>query len=47
MPLNFMAGTDHTLCIVSPQVVQAGGMFSLTSITSVQQTHLKSNSGIR
>lgn len=47
MPLNLMAGADHTRCIVSPQVGQAGGMFSLISITSVQHSHLKSNSGIR
>jgi hypothetical protein len=47
VPLNLMAGADHIRCIVSPQVGQAGGMFSLISITSVQQSHLKSKSGIR
>ncbi len=46
MPLNFTAGADHIRCMISPQVVQAGGTFSLTSITSEQQLHLKSNSGI-
>lgn len=47
MPLNLMAGADHTRCMFSPQVGQAGGMFSLISIISVQHSHLKSNSGIR
>ena len=47
MPLNLMAGADHTRCMFSPQVGQAGGIFSLISITSVQHSHLKSNSGIR
>ncbi len=47
MPLNLMAGADHIRCITSPQVGQAGGMFSFISKTSVQYVHLKSNSGIR
>jgi general stress protein 26 len=41
-----MAGADHIRCMVLPQVEQAGGIFSFTSITSEQQVHLKSNSGI-
>jgi hypothetical protein len=40
------AGADHIRCILSPQVEQAGAIFSFISITSEQQVHLKSNSGI-
>ena len=46
MPLNLIAGADHIRCMASPQVLHAGGIFSFTSITSEQQLHLKSNSGI-